>query len=88
MVSIQATLHEWCSATYESDEPVEGEGGRGIVRAIVEGRDLVVLPLLVAVLEERLPRRVQCADWLVEIDTRKKPHTVTAITFANMAHQS
>ena len=45
--------------TYESDEPVECEGRGGVVGAVVEGRDLVVLPLLVALLEECLARRVE-----------------------------
>ena len=54
--------------THESEEPVEREGGGGVVRAVVEGRDLVVLPALVALLEEGAPRRVQSTNGLrVEI---------------------
>ena len=39
--------------------------------AVVERRDLVVLPLLVALLKEGLPRRVQRADRLQENNSIK-----------------
>ena len=35
----------------QSYQPVEGEGGGGVVCAVVEGRNLVMLPLAVTVLE-------------------------------------
>ena len=48
----------------QPDEPVEGEGCSGVVGAVVEGRDLVVLPRVVAILKVRLAGLVQGSDWL------------------------
>lgn len=50
--------------THDAYEPVEHEGGGGVVGAVVEGRRGVVLPRVVALLEVRAPRRVQGADRL------------------------
>lgn len=49
---------------YKSNEPVESEGRGGIVSAVVEGRNLVVFPGVVALLEEGAARGVQGADGL------------------------
>lgn len=50
--------------TYKSNEPVESEGRSGVVSAVVEGRNLVVLPGVVALLEEGPAGGVQGADGL------------------------
>ena len=59
--------------THESDEPVEREGGGAVVRAVVEGRYLLVLPARAALLEEGTSRRVQGTDWLA--NTAKASHS-------------
>jgi len=45
----------------DADEPVEGEGGGGVVGAVVEGRDVGVVPVLVAVDEGLATARVEGA---------------------------
>lgn len=48
----------------EPQEPVECECGGGVVSAVVERRDLIVLPRLEALLEEGATRRVERSNWL------------------------
>ena len=57
-------VQEEAGVRLQTQQPVEREGSRAVVRAIVERRDLIVLPRLEALLEERLSSRVQRSDWL------------------------
>ncbi len=45
----------------DADEPVEGESGGGVVGAVVEGRDVRVVPVLVAFDEGLATARVEGA---------------------------
>ena len=56
--------------THQSYEPIEGEGGSGVVGAVVEGWDLLVFPRLVAFLKELPPSWVQGTDWLQQNKAR------------------
>ena len=55
--------------THESDEPVEREGGSAVVSAVVEGRNLIVLPARETILKERASRRVQRSHRLQHTQT-------------------
>ena len=57
-------VKEEAGERFETEKPVESEGGGGVVSAVVEGRDLVVLPRLVTLLEEGATCRVQRSDRL------------------------
>ena len=57
-------VEEEAGKRLETEKPVESEGGGGVVRAVVEGRDLVVLPRLVTLLEEGATCRVQRSNGL------------------------
>jgi hypothetical protein len=48
----------------QADEPVQGKGRCGVVGSVVEGRDLVIVPAVVAFLKESPSGGIQGANGL------------------------
>ena len=61
-----ANINNSFNATDHPDEPAEGERGVGVVGAVVELGDVLVLPLVVPLLEVLRSFRVQRAHRLFE----------------------
>ena len=66
-VALEQMRHK--SSQYQSDEPVECEGCGGVVGAVVEGRNVRVVPVVVSLLKERPARGVQCPNRLHHTST-------------------
>jgi hypothetical protein len=60
------------SQTNESQEPIQSEGGRRVMCAVVEGRDAVVFPVGMTLFKVLLPARIQSSNGLEALQREKQ----------------